>query len=233
MAIARCGYAEVAASGYVERPREAAGRPWVERYLDRSGGWRLAPRAARRATGGSPAAGRAGADPAAPGPQARTPRLDFLGEPAAVILHPDDARRTGRARRQPVEVGAPAGGRRAHTAVAKVDPGIRRGVVSVPHGHHSANVNALTDKDELDPVTGMVRYSAVPVALRTPPRSRARHSGGTAGCLVGMEEAAPKATSASRARTARAARRPLIRACSFSSITAWAVSSGTPASSSA
>jgi hypothetical protein len=27
-------------------------------------------------------------------------------------------------------------------------------------------VNALTDKDALDPVTGMVRYSGVPVTLR-------------------------------------------------------------------
>jgi anaerobic selenocysteine-containing dehydrogenase len=41
-AAARCGYAEVAASGYVERPRELP-TPWVERHLDRSGGWRLAP----------------------------------------------------------------------------------------------------------------------------------------------------------------------------------------------
>ena len=47
-----------------------------------------------------------------------------------------------------------------------MDPGIRRGVVSVPHAHHAANVNALTDKDALDPVTGMVRYSGVPVTLR-------------------------------------------------------------------
>ncbi len=42
---------------------------------------------------------------------------------------------------------------------------IRRGVVSVPHGHHSANVNALTDKDIIDPVTGMVRYSGVAVTV--------------------------------------------------------------------
>ena len=47
----------------------------------------------------------------------------------------------------------------------KVDPTIRRGAVSVPHGHHGANVNALTDKDDIDPVTGMVRYSGVPVIV--------------------------------------------------------------------
>ena len=36
------------------------------------------------------------------------------------------------------------------TGVAKVDPSIRRGAVSVPHGHHGANVNLLTDKDDID-----------------------------------------------------------------------------------
>ena len=89
--------------------------------------------------------------------------LDFLGEPAAVIVHPDDARTAGVLDGEPVEVSTDRG---APTGVAKVDPGIRRGVVSVPHGHHAANVNALTDKDALDPVTGMVRYSGVPVTLR-------------------------------------------------------------------
>jgi hypothetical protein len=35
----------------------------------------------------------------------------------------------------------------------------------VPHGHYSANVNLLTDKDVIDPITGMVRYSGVPVTV--------------------------------------------------------------------
>jgi hypothetical protein len=35
----------------------------------------------------------------------------------------------------------------------------------VPHGHAEANVNALTNKDDIDPVTGMVRYAGVPVSL--------------------------------------------------------------------
>jgi len=30
------------------------------------------------------------------------------------------------------------------TGTAKVDPAIRRGVVSIPHGHYGANVNVLT-----------------------------------------------------------------------------------------
>jgi formylmethanofuran dehydrogenase subunit D len=50
-------------------------------------------------------------------------------------------------------------------ATAKVDASIRRGVVSIPHGHHIGNVNALTDRTVIDPVTGMVRYSGVPVTV--------------------------------------------------------------------
>ncbi len=45
------------------------------------------------------------------------------------------------------------------TGIAKIDDSIRRGAVSIPHGHHEANVNRLTNKDDIDVVTGMVRYS--------------------------------------------------------------------------
>jgi predicted molibdopterin-dependent oxidoreductase YjgC len=51
------------------------------------------------------------------------------------------------------------------TGVAKLDPTIRRGAVSVPHGHVEANVNVLTNKNDIDMVTGMVRYSGVPVSV--------------------------------------------------------------------
>ncbi|HEX9178733.1 MAG TPA: molybdopterin dinucleotide binding domain-containing protein, partial [Mycobacterium sp.] len=51
------------------------------------------------------------------------------------------------------------------TGIAKVEPSIRRGAVSVPHGHAEANVNLLTSKDDIDLVTGMTRYSGVPVTL--------------------------------------------------------------------
>ena len=42
---------------------------------------------------------------------------------------------------------------------------LRRGVVSVPHGHERANVNRLTDKDHIDGLTGTVQYSGIPVTL--------------------------------------------------------------------
>jgi anaerobic selenocysteine-containing dehydrogenase len=79
-----------------------------------------------------------------------------------VILHLDDATGAGVADGDAVVVRSERG---ELTGIAKVDPLIRQGVVSVPHGHHDANVNALTDKDEIDPVTGMVRYSGVPVTV--------------------------------------------------------------------
>ena len=51
------------------------------------------------------------------------------------------------------------------TGIARVDASVRRGAVSVPRGHAGANVNLLTSKDDIDLVTGMTRYSAVPVSL--------------------------------------------------------------------
>jgi len=160
MANARCGYDEVAATSFVEAPFELPS-PWVERYLDRSGGWRLAPQLLvdQLATLEPPA------------PLVLIPRrqsrklngaLDFLGETALVLLHPDDASDAGVLDGSPVVVRT---GRGQLTGTAKIDPAIRRGVVSIPHGHHGSNVNRLTDKDKIDPVTGMTRYSAVPVTV--------------------------------------------------------------------
>ena len=159
LAAARCTYDEVAATGYVELPFEVPA-PWVEQYLDRSGGWRLAPQILVDQL--------AGLEPPAPlvlvprrQPRKLNGALDFLGETLEVQLHPDDASEAGVLDGQPVIVRTERG---QVEGIAKVDPSIRRGAVSVPHGHHRvANVNLLTDKDVIDPVTGMVRYSGVPV----------------------------------------------------------------------
>ncbi|MBV9950922.1 MAG: molybdopterin-dependent oxidoreductase [Acidimicrobiia bacterium] len=160
MHAARCGFDEVVESGYVELPVEVPS-PWVETYLDRSGGWRLAPQLLVDQL----------AELEPPAPLVLIPRrqarklnaaLDFLGEAPEVILHPDDARDAGVVDGQPVVIRT---GRGELTGIARVDAAIRRGAVSVPHGHHDANVNLLTDKDVIDPVTGMVRYSGVPVTV--------------------------------------------------------------------
>ena len=78
------------------------------------------------------------------------------------MLHPDDAAAARVVDGEPVVV------RSAHgelTGVAKVDAAIRAGAVSVPHGHQGANVNQLTSKDALDPITGMALYSGIPVTV--------------------------------------------------------------------
>jgi anaerobic selenocysteine-containing dehydrogenase len=156
----RGGYDELTANGWAEAPHELPA-PWVERHVERMGGWRLEPRllveqlAALRS----------------PAPLVLVPRrqmrrlnsqLEFLGEAAEIVVHPDDAAAAGLSNDQPLIV------RSAHgdlSGVTKVDPSIRRGAVSVPHGHAGANGNLLTSKDDIDLVTGMTRYSGVPVSL--------------------------------------------------------------------
>ena len=156
----RGGYDALTATGWAEAPIELPA-PWVDDHIERVGGWRLAPPllvdqldAARR-----------------PASLVLVPRrqlsrlnsqLDFLGEAPEIIVHPDDAAAAG------VSDNAPLAVRSEHgelTGVAKIDASVRRGAVSVPHGHAGANVNVLTSKDDIDPLTGMTRYSGVPVTL--------------------------------------------------------------------
>jgi anaerobic selenocysteine-containing dehydrogenase len=161
---ARCSFGDVAATGFVELPFDLPA-PWVERFLDRSGGWRLAPQLLVDQL--------ANLEPPAPlvlvprrQPRKLNAALDFLGEMAVVQVHPDDAEEAGVADGQPVLVRSRRG---EVIGTARVDPAIRRGVVSMPHGHYGANVNHLSDKDVIDPVTGMVRYSGTPVSVEPVP----------------------------------------------------------------
>ena len=118
MAAARCSYEEVAAAGFAEVPVELPAQ-WVEDHLERAGGWRLAPALLVDQLAALPP----------PPPLVLIPRrqakklnaaLDFLGEEAEVVLHPDDAAAAG------VDDGAPVlvrTDRGTMTGVAKVDPG--------------------------------------------------------------------------------------------------------------
>jgi len=156
----RGGYNGLTAYGRAEAPRELPA-PWVERHVERMGGWRLAPRLlVEQLDALRP-----------PAPLVLVPRrqmrrlnsqLEFLGAAAEVVIHPDDAAAAGVVDGQTVIVRGELG---ELSGVAKVDASIRRGAVSVPHGHAGANVNLLTSKDDIDPVTGMTRYSGVPVSL--------------------------------------------------------------------
>jgi anaerobic selenocysteine-containing dehydrogenase len=85
-----------------------------------------------------------------------------MDESAEILIHPDDGAASGIVSGRRVTVRSANG---ELTGIAKVDDSIRRGAVSIPHGHHDANVNRLTNKDDIDVVTGMVRYSGIPVSL--------------------------------------------------------------------
>ncbi len=168
MAGARCSFAEVKAAGTVTLPLEFPA-PWVDAHIERIGGWRLAPprlvafwhelRAADEA-----AMHEAPALRFSPRRQRRklNASLSFLGSPADIILHPDDAAAHGIVHGQQVRVRSDAG---EIELIANVSATIRRGVVSIPHGHETANVNLLTSVEHVDAMTGMVRYSGIPIAI--------------------------------------------------------------------
>ncbi|MGO9252893.1 MAG: molybdopterin-dependent oxidoreductase [Mycobacterium sp.] len=160
LAGARTKYDEVVATGWAEAP-QALPAPWVDAHIARMGGWRLAP----------PLLVDQLAALAPPPPLVLVPRrqrkklngqLDFLGERADILINPADGAAAGVVSGQPVTVRSANG---ELTGIARVDDSIRRGAVSIPHGHPDSNVNRLTNKDDIDRVTGMVRYSGIAVSL--------------------------------------------------------------------
>ncbi|MBU6266957.1 MAG: molybdopterin-dependent oxidoreductase [Sphingomonadales bacterium] len=168
LAHARCSWAELKEKRVVEFPRELPA-PWVDRFFARIGGWELMPpevvaqwhsfRAEDEAALGQPR------------PLVYTSRrqrrkfngqIDFLGEIADCLIHPETAAQHGVVDGQPVRVWNASG---EITVTARIDPGTRRGVCSIPHGHGEANVNLLTSTHAMDPLGGMAHYSAVPVEI--------------------------------------------------------------------
>jgi anaerobic selenocysteine-containing dehydrogenase len=165
---ARSDFAEVAASGHVTKPLEFPGR-WVDTHIERFGGWRLAPpkllefwdetRRADEALIGAP---RQLCYISRRQRRKLNASLSFLGSPADIILHPDDAAANGIVHGQKVRVHTSRG---EIFLTANVSATIRRGVASIPHGHEVANVNFLTSVEEVDKMTGMVRYTGVPIKV--------------------------------------------------------------------
>ncbi|HTY28380.1 MAG TPA: molybdopterin dinucleotide binding domain-containing protein, partial [Mycobacterium sp.] len=160
MARARGTFDDLVSDGYIEAPRELPAA-WVEAHIDRLGGWRLAPQALIDQLD---ALGVAEPLVLVPRRQKRhlNSQLTFLGDRAEILLHPDDAAAAGVADAQPVTVGNDLG---TVTGIARVTTDIRPGAVSVPHGFAGANVNRLTDHTDIDPLTGMTRYSGLPVSV--------------------------------------------------------------------
>jgi anaerobic selenocysteine-containing dehydrogenase len=162
---ARSTFDELVAAGWVEQTHEVPAR-WVDEHVDRLGGWRLAPPLL---------VDQLASLKEEPAPLVLVPRrqmrhlnsqLDFLGEVAEVVVHPDDAAAAGVVDGQPVIVRSAQG---EMVGVAKVDPSTRAGAVSVPHGHQGANVNVLTSELDIDQPTGMAHYSGVPVSIHPAP----------------------------------------------------------------
>jgi anaerobic selenocysteine-containing dehydrogenase len=93
-----------------------------------------------------------------------TAAADVLREPPEVILNPDDAAAAGIADGAGVTVESAHG---ALEGTARVDAGVRSGVVSCTHGAFDTNAGNLTSPhSDVDPDTGMPRASGVAVTIR-------------------------------------------------------------------
>jgi len=168
MQTARCSFQELKERGYVERPLEFPA-DWVEAHVERIGGWRLAPPRLLEQWREMRCADEAALD--RPRPLCFSPRrqraklnaqLDFLGEEANILLNPVDARSYGIIDGHPVRIANENG---AIELTARIDPGMRRGVVSIAHGHLDGNVNCLTSRSAIDALSGMALYSGVPIEI--------------------------------------------------------------------
>jgi anaerobic selenocysteine-containing dehydrogenase len=156
----RCSFERLVEAGYVEADHEVPAT-WVERHLERLGGWRIAPDALVEQLG---ALTRPEVLALIPRRQSRhlNSQLTELGDRPEIVLHPADAAPIGISDGQPVIVRTQSG---EIVGVAKLDPSILRGVVSIPHGYQDVNVNRLTDRNQIDALTGMARYSGLPVTV--------------------------------------------------------------------
>ena len=165
---ARCRFTDLVEKRYAETSHELPA-PWVDAHIERLGGWRLAPSSLLEqlsSVSGAQARERSGPQSLSLIPRRQRRHLNaqflFLGSPADVLLHPTDALAAGVVDGQQVIVRSDRG---EIVGTAHVDPTIRPGVVSVPHGHEHANVNFLTSTRDIDPLTGMTRYSGFRVTV--------------------------------------------------------------------
>lgn len=166
MAGARCTFEELKDAGQVRLPLEFPGR-WVDAHFDRIGGWRLTPAPLLETWAEVHASDQAESPPPLRFISRRQRRklnasLSFLGSPADIILNPQDAARHDIDHGDLVRVTTERGEIRL---TANIDDAIRPGVASIPHGHESANVNLLTSVEKVDPMTGMVLYSGIPISV--------------------------------------------------------------------
>ena len=168
MTNARCTFKELQEKRFVEFPHEFPAE-WVEKHFQRIGGWRFAfPEIMEqwRTMRADDEANLGKSRPLVYSSRRQRKKfnaqLDFMGVIADVILHPDTAAERGIVDGQKVRVFNKAG---EINLTAKIDPTIRRGVASIPHGHRDANVNFLTSTEDMDRLGGMAHYSGVPIEI--------------------------------------------------------------------
>jgi anaerobic selenocysteine-containing dehydrogenase len=161
LSTARRGFDEVQANGFTVSEERAFG--WLQRYVDEKiGGWRLAPPllvAQLEAIKDTP--------PLVLIPRRQrkhaNSRFRDLGDEPSVLVSAEDAEEAGLADGSLVLVRSPHG---TLKGVMTIDPSLGRGVMSVPHGWAGdQNVNRLTSSRDVDPMTGMPRFSGLPVSL--------------------------------------------------------------------
>jgi len=94
-------------------------------------------------------------------------RFTDQGDEPAILASEHDAKEAG------LDDGAQALVRSAHgelRGTLRIDPTLPPGALCVPHGFAGPhNVNYLTSPDDVDPLTGMPRFSGLPVSLQVAP----------------------------------------------------------------
>ena len=141
---------------------------WARRNVQKRGGWRLAPAELVALLQQVP-------DPVGlaliPRRQLRHVNSQLVGTAALpsgqdepdVLVNPADASDAQVAEGDRVEVSSSFG---SVTAVVRLDPDIRRGAVSLPHGFADFNVNLLTTSAEgVDALTGMPTFTGVSITV--------------------------------------------------------------------
>jgi len=136
---------------------------WMLNLADRMGGWRLAPAEFVKQLNSIEPPAPLVLISRRPAHRMNSRVMDPRGGAAALHVSPEDAAKAGLADGSAAIVRSPHG---AVKGVVKIDRTLRQGVMNVPHGLTDAdNVNFLTHCDDVEPFTGMPRYSGLPVSL--------------------------------------------------------------------
>jgi anaerobic selenocysteine-containing dehydrogenase len=146
---------------------------WMLRLADRIGGWRLAPAALVKQLHEIEPPAPLVLISRRPAHRMNSRVMDPRGGLMALHVNPDDAASAGLTEGSIAIVRSPHG---AVKGIVKIDRTLRPGVMNVPHGLADAdNVNFLTNGRDVEPFTGMPRYSGLPVSREAVPEPVSAH----------------------------------------------------------